>query len=275
MYLNVKPALTPPENFLFDWFGRLMRRNKPLAFLGLAHGLLFAVLLIGSFSNATQILGINSLHKPMKFALSIWAYAWTMPWLLAYLNRPRAIKIYSWMAVATLGFEQWAITSQAARGQLSHFNHASTYGIVLFALMGVAILTFTLWTAYLTVLFFRQRAFPIPTAFVWGIRAGLVCFVVFSLLGGYISSLPGHTVGAADGGPGLPFTNWSRAAGDLRVAHFLGIHGLQVLPLLGYLAARYAHPAAGPRWVLAGALAYFGLVLATLAGALVGRPLGW
>jgi hypothetical protein len=273
MYPNVKPALTPPENVLLDWFGRLMRRNKPLALLGLAHGLLFAVLLIGSFGNATQVLGINSLHKPMKFALSIWAYAWTMPWLLAYLNRPRAINIYSWMAVATLGFEQWAITSQAARGQLSHFNHASTYGIVLFALMGVAILTFTLWTAYLTVLFFRQRDFPIPTAFVWGIRAGLVCFVVFSLLGGYISSLPGHTVGAADGGPGLPFANWSRAGGDLRIAHFLGIHGLQVLPLLGYGLSRATTLKKAPQWVLAGSLLYVGLVLLTLVEALAGRPL--
>jgi len=59
-----------------------------------------------------------------------------------------------------------------------------------------------------------------------------------------------------------------------RVVYLLGLHSLQVLPLLGYLAARHARPAAGPRWVLAGALAYFGLVLATLAGALAGRPPG-
>ena len=47
-----------------------------------------------------------------------------------------------------------------------------------------------------------------------------------------------HTVGATDGGEGLPVVNWSRKYGDLRVAHFVGIHSLQALPLFGYFIAR-------------------------------------
>lgn len=256
-----------------NWFHQLVGQNRPLAVLGMIHGLLLVALLLGSFINTTQVLGINSLYKPMKFALSIWIYAWTMAWLLPYLRRPHAGRIYSWMAVVTLGFEQLAITSQAVRGELSHFNRSSAYGIIVFALMGAFILTFTLWTAYITVLFFRQKTFSLPTATVWGIRAGLVCFVVFSLLGGYISSLPGHTVGAADGGPGLPFINWSRAAGDLRIPHFFGLHGLQVLPLLGYMTARHAVPRVAPWLVLAGSLLYLGFVLFMLANALARRTL--
>jgi hypothetical protein len=85
-----------------------------------------------------------------------------------------------------------------------------------------------------------------------------------------------HTVGAPDGGPGLPFVNWSTRAGDLRVAHFLSFHALQLLPLTGFLLGRYR-----PDWtrrrqvacVLAFALAYAAGVSLVFWQALNGRPL--
>lgn len=119
-------------------------RNKVLFWLGSVHLLIFIVLFVYSFFNEIEVLGINSMIKPMKFTLSIWIYSWTMALILNYVTDNRKVKIYSWVAVICMGFEQVAITYQAFKGELSHFNTADTFGIILFALMGVFILTITL-----------------------------------------------------------------------------------------------------------------------------------
>ena len=81
-----------------------------------------------------------------------------------------------------------------------------------------------------------------------------------------------HTVGAADGGPGLPFVNWSTQHGDLRIAHFAGMHALQVLPLTGWFLSRFQ----GRRsvsYTVAFAILYFGFALLLGIMAWQGRPL--
>jgi hypothetical protein len=86
-----------------------------------------------------------------------------------------------------------------------------------------------------------------------------------------------HTVGADDGGPGIPFLGWSTTHGDLRVGHFVGIHAMQLVPLLAVFLARRRE-----RWlreghrvalVWVGALGYLGLVALVTWQALRGQPL--
>ena len=80
-----------------------------------------------------------------------------------------------------------------------------------------------------------------------------------------------HTVGAPDGGPGLPGTGWSREHGDLRVPHFLGLHGMQLVPLMAWLLGGMQSRRRRQRLVIAGAASYGALFAILLAQALRGQ----
>lgn len=214
-----------------------------------------------------QVLGINAFIKPTKFFVSIWLFCWTMAVYLPLLNRPRTATIYAWMVGLVLTFEMVVIVSQAALGKLSHFNISSVRDALLFSAMGVAITIFTLWTGYIGILFFTLRISAVSASYLWGIRLGILLFVVFAFEGGIMASQLAHTVGAPDGGPGLPVTNWSTRNGDLRVAHFFGMHALQLLPLFGYYVAKR------PGQVVLVACLYLVFVTALLIQALSGTPL--
>ena len=247
-------------------------KNKILFWLGSIHLLIFIALFVYSFFNEITVLGLNSMIKPMKFALSIWVYSWTMAVILNYITDNLKVKNYSWVAVICMSFEQIAISFQAFKGELSHFNTSNTSGIILFALMGIFILTITLWTAYITFVFMRQKTYELEPAIVLSIKIGLIFFVLFSLFDGYISSLQGHTIGSTDGGKGLWFINWSTQFGDLRVVHFFGIHSLQIIPLFTIVIMKYFDNSKSKLAVKIFSILYFTFILMILDQGLRGLP---
>ena len=208
----------------------------------------------------------------MKFALTIWIYSWTLAIIFGYFENQNKVKIYSWVAVICMGFEQIAITTQAFRGELSHFNNSNTYGFIIFQLMGIFILTITLWTAYMTYIFIKQKSYTIALSVVLGIKIGLIYFVIFSLFGGYIGGKTGHSVGGLDGGAGLWFFNWSTIFGDLRVAHFFGIHSLQIIPIYGFLISKLSKTDNAIKLVWCFAIVYLFFILFTMFQAISGKP---
>ena len=83
-----------------------------------------------------------------------------------------------------------------------------------------------------------------------------------------------HTVGAPDGGPGLSGTGWSTEHGDLRIPHFIGLHALQVLPLIAFMMRRRRLSSdTRVRLTLTAAGSYFTLVVLLLIQALRGQPI--
>ncbi len=238
--------------------------------LGTIHFIVFMLLLVYFPFNSQVVLGLNSVIKPMKFALSIWIFSWTMALILPYFTEIKKVKTYTWVAVICMSFEQLAITIQALRGQLSHFNRTDVFGIILYSLMGVFILTVTVWTGYMTFLFFKQKGYKLRPEVILSIKIGLIYFVLFSLFGGYISGLQGHTIGATDGGEGLFFLNWSTFFGDLRVAHFFGIHSLQIIPLSALIVSVYLNEKHSLRAIQIISILYFCFVGFVLIQGLMG-----
>ncbi len=245
----------------------LKTRNAILYWYGLVCllGGVFCVVL--SFTTNGQVLGINEFIKPTKFFVSIWLFCWTMAWYTGLLMQRRKVTIYSWVVVVTMTIEMVIITGQAALGKLSHFNVSSPINGSLFSIMGIAITVLTGWTAYIDYLFFRHKSVTIEPRYLWGIRLGILVFVIFAFEGFLMAARLSHTVGAPDGGPGLPVINWSSRYGDLRVCHFFGMHALQLIPLFSYYIARR------PRQVILWATVYFSLVAFLLVQALAGKPL--
>jgi hypothetical protein len=251
----------------------VFRRNRLLALMGTFFLGLAICLGLYATINTVQVLGINSMIKPIKFALSTWVYAWTMAYLLFYVNKQNRVKWYSILATGVMLYENGVITIQALRGKLSHFNQTELIGGILYALMGVMIVWLTTATLVISLRFILQKTYSISKPFALSIKIGLVFFVLFSFFGGYMSAINSHNIGGKIGDTGLPLLNWSTLFGDLRVAHFFGIHSLQIIPLLGYSISRKTgniEKATLLIWI--GAIAYFAFVCFLVLQAIKGLP---
>ncbi len=241
---------------------QLYESNPVLAVIGWMHWILAGVLMVAIAFDSRTILGINPWIKPIKFSVSIAIYVWTLAWYLRYLSgRRRAVRIISRVVAITMVAEIIGITLQSARGVPSHFNVATPLDAAIFSAMGAVIGVNTVMVIWVCVLFFADHP-DLPLAYLWGIRFGLLLFLLAAAEGVLMVIHGSHTVGAADGGAGLPFVNWSRAHGDLRVAHFAGMHALQVLPLAGYWMGRSGRPEAAQVSYMAG---FFFLYLGGMA----------
>ncbi|WP_433505701.1 hypothetical protein ACQP04_03925 [Pseudonocardia halophobica] len=238
---------------------RALGWHRPLMVLAVAMAALSVVGLVGLVADDRVLTGLPIWAKPTKFALSTLIYAVTWAWLVALVreHRPEAAR---WthragtVAAVLLGVELVIIVLQVVRGTTSHFNRTTPLNSTLFTIMAVSIVAVWLASLYAAAQLYRVRG--LESARGRAVRAGAVLAVVGMGLG-VLMTLPGiagptaaagitgaHTVGLADGGAGLPLLGWSTEAGDLRIPHFVGMHALQVLPLvlvgLELLAARVA-----------------------------------
>lgn len=250
-----------------EFFNELYVRNTPLTIFGWISlgGAIFSSLMLNV--SDTQVMGINAWIKPLKFFISTTIFVWSMAWYSDYLPHSSILTIYTWFVIFVLSFELVYIALQASKGELSHFNISTSFHASMFQLMGIAISLMTLFTLYIGILFFKEPLPDLPTAYLWGIRLGILFFVIFAFEGGMMGARLAHSVGGPDGDLGIRFLNWSLTKGDLRIAHFVGMHALQILPIVGY----YLLTSTG--FLIGFATIYFCLATSVLIQALMGLPL--
>lgn len=254
----------------------LIERQRPLALYGLA---LLMLALVGAAMQTVdpRVLasGVNVWVKPVKFLVSVGVFALTAAWFFGYIRPERRSALLPRMVVVMLigagSLELLWIGWQAGNGLESHFNNDTPFFNMMYSLMGLFAVILIGSTLPLAWEIARRPAAGTRSDFVAAVVIGLtLTFLLGGGLGGYMSAQPGHNVGATGGH--VPLFGWNRSGGDLRTAHFLGIHSEQAIPLLAALVAGWPGRA---RWAAlgAGTLAYVALALAVFAQAVAGRPL--
>ena len=221
-----------------------VRWHRPLLFFTAVMGVTAVVTLGGIFLDPRILTGVPIWLKPFKFAISLSLYAVTLAWMLTLL--PRRSRVAEWAAtviVAAASIEIVVIVTQAVRGTTSHYNETSALNSALWQSMGSSIMVLFAAHFVIAVIVLRRRIADRASAYA--IRLGLGLALLGMLAAVPMVMPPGasfgqaHTVGLPDGGPGLPLVGWSTVGGDLRIGHFVGLHGLQALPLLALLLDRF------------------------------------
>ena len=266
----------------------LWRASPPLTAVGALMLVVTGASLVGMLVDPRIITGAPAWLKPFKFAVSTAIYSLTLAWIFGWLpDWPRVRRVVGWTTAIIFVLEVAIIDTQAWRGTTSHFNVSTKLNAVLFFIRGGAILLQTLVSVAVAVALWRQRF--TDRSLGWALRLGMTLTIVGALTGplmtrptaaqladaragARLTIVGAHTVGGTDGSPGVPVTGWSREHGDLRVAHFIGLHAIQALALIAVGVRRWRAPeAVRVRAVLAAAASYASLYGLLLWEALRGR----
>jgi hypothetical protein len=217
--------------------------------------------------------GENPWLKPLRFALAFFVHALTLSWLWRLTGRDalrdRLFKFACRGQLWVMGIELGCIVIQSARAVPSHFNTATAFDSAIFTIMGLGTIGLFAGLGAMAVGLIRRPGpsllidASVLAALVLCIGGGLVGVIMVTVFGG-------HSVGPGDGE--LPLFGWRLTGGDLRVPHFIGIHALQALPLIGWALQRW-NLTARTQWAAlgAGTAAYATGLGATLVLTLSGK----
>lgn len=253
------------------------KRLQPLWYQNtVGWGVFFLLCLLLAAVDDRTLYGVSVWSKPAKFALSLVAYFGTLTWFARFLQ-PQTLNSLSgralvWIPVVMAGFEMLYMTTMAAMALPSHFNVSTPFHALMYSLMGFGAVCMVLVLGWLAALVARQNSLSNPL--VLAVVLGLVLTLLLGGgFGGYLGGAGSHWVQApATDADGLALFNWSRAGGDLRVAHFFGMHAMQALPLFALLLPVRWPQHVKTALVIGFAAAYSAFSTVTFVQAVQGQP---
>lgn len=235
------------------------------------------LLCLGALTDPRMLDGVGVWEKPLHFALSFCLFFGTLALVVPRLSPGWRdgwlLRGITFAITASFLFEMIYISLQAGLAERSHFNVGDPFHALMYALMGVGAVTLVVGVAVTGGIVARDAAFASGPRTRQGIVLGFgVTLPLTLIVAGYLSSHGSHYVGQPlPGGAVVPLLGWSLTTGDLRPAHFVSIHAMQALPLLGLWLDRHKTQ---DRRILWGATVLWSvLCLALFAQALMGLPL--
>jgi hypothetical protein len=221
------------------WTG-LSQASKGLIIYGLVMALAFLATFCISLADDRTIRDVGVWVKPMKFMAATALFVWTTVWLVGIADTTVGhSSTFNWIALLiflTSLFEVAYITYQGSQGLPSHYNNTDFLHTLLFGIMAIAAVGLTFSQAWLAWEIWKSQSAQEMSVVTWGVLLGLGLTFLLSTVSGFM--LGGHQPPA---GQGLPIVGW-HFRGDIRPAHFLGVHAQQIIPLIGIAAQKYLGP---------------------------------
>ncbi len=259
--------------------------GRGLTVLAGVNFIVLAISIVARFTDPSVANDISVWDKPIKFAISFLAFSPMVLWLFSHVERTRlmrlGIEVLGWSMVVEIS----VIFAQSVRGTSSHFNNATTLDGMLYNVMAAGVGVFAVAGLVTGFVLARKHLGSGPLAVAT--KLAIPMMTIGGVLGFAMTGpKPGqeaaggtvvgaHSVGGPDSAAGIAFLGWSTEYGDLRVAHFLGLHSLHVVPLIALTIIWMSRRGTlrlnerGQRVVtMVGAAAWGGLVITSLVQAL-------
>jgi hypothetical protein len=182
--------------------------------------------------------GAVSWRKPTTFGISFGLTTVTLAWVATWLPvRPAT----GWTAAGLLGaavsYEVAWVVVQRARGVPAHSNDATVLDERRFVAGAVTVAVAVVVVAAMTLAAFVHTTAPAPMALA--VRGGLVGLLAAQVSGVWIL-LHGLALLEDDADPLVGSMGTWGAAGQLKFAHAVPVHAVQVLVVLAWLRSRSA-----------------------------------